>query len=184
MAPLAALIPAAASAAGVAGSVGTALQAAGAAATLAGTAASVAGSLRAGKAAEQEAEFAAKQQERQAAETLAAGTRQVAERRRTANKLMSDQLASAANSGGGVANPTILDIIGDTAGRGEFLAQSDIFNAESAATGMRDQAAVYRAKGRNARGASWLDAFSEGVSGFGKAAGQGYDLGKTQGWWK
>lgn len=193
MAPLAALavaIPEALAAAGTAAgtaatAAGTAAAAGGTAASigsvgsilgLAGTAASVVGSIQQGKAAKREAEFAAMQEQRKGAETLAASTRQQEERRMETSRLISKQKSIAAADGGGSVNPTILDVIGDTAARGEYLAKSDLYNGANAAAGMMDQASVYKAKGKNAQAASWIEAVGTGASG-------GYKFGQSRNWW-
>lgn len=185
MAPLAALaaaIPEALAAVGTA--AGTAATAAGTAATssigtaltLAGTAAGVAGAVQQGRAAKKEAAFAAAQEERKAAETTAVASRTAEDRRREVNRLISKQTSLSAADGGGPINPTILDVIGDTAAQGEYLASSDLYNGRNAAAGMMDQASVDRARGKNQMAASWIDAI-------GTAADGGYKLGKSRNWW-
>jgi hypothetical protein len=190
MAPLAALaaaIPemigsaaAAAGTAGTAAAAGAGAEAAGSGIGLGtilsglGTAATVGGTIASGIAAKNQADFQAKEEKRVAADKLASATRQADDTRRRTNILMSNEKAAAASSGGGVTNPTVLDILSDTAGRGEFLQASDLYNGQSAAASDLDQAALLKKKGSNLMTGSWLDALGEGALG-------GYKTGKSAG---
>lgn len=169
MAPLAALavgIGEAAAAAGTAATAATAgIGGVGSALSLAGTIAGVGGSLLQGQAAKKQANFEADQARKSGAEKLAASTRQAEDTRRKTNVLISNQKAAAAADGGGVNNPTILDIIGDTAGRGEFLANSDIYEGQAAQANGLDQASVAKARGRNAQIGSYFDAAGTALKG-------------------
>lgn len=94
-------------------------------------------------------EYNAKELERSAAEERAAGTRKAAERRMQTERVISRQRAVAASSGaGGVGSSEGgLDLIGDTAERGKYLSDLDIYSGENAATGLESRAAVSREKG-------------------------------------
>ena len=144
-------------------------------ATMAATAASVAGSIQAGNAADEEAKFEAQQLKRRATEERAAGQRQASETRKQEEQVQSRIIARSAASGGGTTtDPTILDLIEDTAQRGEFLAQTETSLAENRARGYIDQGKAARARGKNKRAASIIDAVGEGAKGiarFGKAYG-------------
>jgi hypothetical protein len=190
MAPLAALaVPLIAGAGelGTAAAAGTAAAGTGAAGAAAGggiglgtilpvigTAATVVGSIASGIAGKNQADFQAKEERRAAADKLASATRQADDTRRRTNILMSNEKAAAAASGAGVTNPTVLDILSDTAGRGEFLQASDLYNGQSAAASDLDQAALLKKKGSNLMTGSWLDALGEGALG-------GYKTGKSAG---
>ena len=131
-----------------------------------GTAATVAGTIGAGYAQKQEAEFAAKQAERSAAEERAIASRESEERRKKTAFVLSEQKAKAASSGAGVVNPTILDIIGETAQEGDYLARSDTAAGENKARGLLDQAAASRYKGKAAFTGSILQGIGKGAKGF------------------
>jgi len=169
MAPLAALAAgigeAAAAATAAAGTATAAVGGVGNALALASTVAGVGGSLLQGQAAKKQANFEADQAQKAGAEKLAASTRQAEDTRRKTNILMSNEKAAAAADGGGTTNPTILDIIGDTAGRGEFLANSDIYDGQAAQSSAKDQASIARARGKNAQMASYFDAAATGLKG-------------------
>jgi hypothetical protein len=89
------------------------------------------------------ADFQAEQLRCKAAEERAAGQRSALERRADAEKVMSRQKALAAASGAGVTG-TVLDLLEDTAGGGEYLASSEMFGAESLTAGFLDQGRARR----------------------------------------
>jgi hypothetical protein len=105
--------------------------------------------------------------ERQAAEEFAAGQRAAGERRRNTDLVISRQRALAAASGAG-AGPSLLDIIGDTAGRGEYQAQSEMFLGESRARNLKNRAAAARYEGENA----FIGSILEGVGNVALGAGR------------
>ena len=156
MAELAALIGTAASA--VAGSASTILP-------VISTGLAVAGTVGAGIAAKKEGEFKAKQAERVAADERAAASRESEDQRRKTAYVMSEQKAKAASSGAGVTNPTILDIIGETAQRGDYVSRSKIASGENKASGYLDQAAASRYKGKNAYAGSILTGLGQAAKG-------------------
>lgn len=149
---------------------------------LAGTAVSAGGSILGGKAsmlegrsAGQAADYEAMQLRRAAKEERAIGQRKAMERNHETDILMSEQVARAASSGAGVVNPTILNLISETAGRGAYLADSEMTAAETAARSKLDQAkaSVFRGKlarmrGKSAMGASLLDAGATVLGGLSK----------------
>ena len=119
-------------------------------------------------------------------ETRAAANMEAREKRKAAEKVMGRQVAVAADSGGGAADSTILDIIGETAERGELQAQAEQYKGESQARGLEDkakfgkwragtQAASARMKGE----AAFTGSIFEGVT----KAGEGvYKYGDRKGW--
>jgi hypothetical protein len=84
---------------------------------------------------------------------------------------LSEQKAKAASSGAGVVNPTILDIMGETAQHGDYLARSDIAAGENKARGLLDQAAVTRYKGKAAYRGAILEGIGSGLKSAAKAYG-------------
>lgn len=169
--------------------VGSAASAAAPYAGLAGTAASVGGTVLAGQAAksqgkmaQQAAEFEAKQAERAGAEERAAASREMLDQRRRTNYVISKQTANAAASGAGTSNPTILDIIGDTAQEGAYQAKTIQATGENRARGRLDQAAASRFGGKAAKAkgdAAWAGSLLEG---FGEAGKGLYDFKKQRGY--
>lgn len=134
-----------------------------------GTAATVLGTIGSGYAQKQEAEFEAKQAERASAEERAAGVRASQDRREKTAFLLSEQKAKAASSGGGVTNPTILDIMGETAQEGDYLARSDVAAGENKARGLLDQAAASRYRGKAAFRGAILEGIGVGAKGLSKS---------------
>lgn len=150
-----------------------ALPALAAVATLASAGLSAMGAIQQGKAQQAALNFEAEQHKRQAAEERAASQREAIEKRHEGALAMSRQLAIAGASGAGVVNPSILDIYGETAQKGEYNAQTALYGGESRARGQLDEAAAARFKGKAARTASYYDAAGSILSGIGTAAGGG-----------
>jgi len=132
------------------------------------------GSIQQGRAQQAALNFEAQQRERQAAEERAASQREAIEKRHEGAIAMSRQLALASASGAGVVNPSILDIYGETAQRGEYNAQTALYGGESRARGQLDEAAAARFKGKAARTGSFYEAGGSILSGIGKVAGGSY----------
>ncbi len=135
---------------------------------------SAGGSVLGGISANKAGKYEAEQLKRAAAEERASGYREAQEKRREAAYVASTQRAKAAASGSSIAgSPTIVDIMGDTAQRGEYLAQVEAYGGESRARGRLDQAKAARFKGKSALAGSILDGISEVAMGGYKA----YDAG-------
>lgn len=130
--------------------------------------------LAAGMNAQSAGEAQARSLKQQAAEELATGVRDGREKRKEMEKVISRQRAVAAASGAGVSNPTILDLIGDTAQRGEFLAQDEVAKGKARAAGLKDKAKLATWSGGNAMTGSIFDAV-------GTAAGDIYKYDKRYG---
>lgn len=141
-----------------AGAIGTAL-------TLAGTAAGVAGSISAGNAAKAEGKFAAAQMEREAADARASSQREAYQERERNEMVQSRIRAVAANSGAGVINPTVLDLMGDTEQRSAFNVAAIQYGGKQKQASYLDNAAAARMKGNNAKRASLFDAATTAGSG-------------------
>lgn len=95
----------------------------------------------------------------------AAGERQANERRREAALVQSRQRAVAAASGGGASDPSVLRLMSGVAERGELNAQTEMFNADSAATSLQNQAAALRANASQQMVAGLIGAGSTMLSG-------------------
>ena len=142
-------------------------------ASLAAGGLSAMGSIQQGKAQQAALNFEAEQHKRQAAEERAASQRDALEKRHEGELAMSRQKAIAGASGAGVVTPSILDIYGETAQKGEYNAQTALYGGESRARGQLDEAAAAKFKGKAARQASYYDAAGSILSGIGSAAGGG-----------
>ena len=101
-----------------------------------------------GEAAQSAAEFQAKQLERAATEERMGGQISAREKRDQMERVLSTQRARAAAGGaGGMETPGVLDIMGDTVERGEYLAGLETMSAEMKARGRLNQAAAARVSG-------------------------------------
>jgi hypothetical protein len=119
-------------------------------ASLGGAVVSGIGQMRQGQAAEQNARFQAQQLEQRAGQERASSQRVAIEERRRANIAGSNLQASAAASGGGAADPTVLNLAGGLAKQGQLNAMTALFEGEERATASEFQAQVTRADGKAA----------------------------------
>lgn len=120
-----------------------------------------------GSAARDEANFNAAAMERAAAAERAAGSAAAAKRAHETSTILGDFRAKAAASGGG-AGATILDLMGDIAGKGDLNKRMEIWNADERAKQNLDKAAATRTKGQNAFVGSIFDAGAGMLTGMGK----------------
>ena len=141
-------------------------------ATVAGGALSAAGTLMGGNAAAQAGQsqkdaqyFKAAQEEQAAQESRAAAQRGSLDKARESRLLLSKLQANAAASGGGASDPTVLDLAGGIAGRGEYESLMEMYKGENRARGLEDQAIGSRlsgdaakAEGEAKRNASYMSA--------------------------
>lgn len=128
------------------------------------------GAIQQGKAQQAALNYEAEMRKKAAAEERAASQREAIEKRSEADRVLSRQRALASASGAGVVTPSILDIYGETAAKGEYNAQTALYGGESRARGQIDQANLARAKGKAAAKGSILEGFGAIVSGIGGAA--------------
>lgn len=82
-----------------------------------------------------------------AGQTRASSQRVAASDRLKGELLGSKTLAAAAASGGGAADPTVLKVLADIAGRSEFNALSALYSGETAARGLEQQGRLARYEG-------------------------------------
>ena len=134
------------------------------------------GALASGAAANRAARQEAAMLEERGKEEFAASQRDADERRREANLAVSRQQALAAASGAGADAPTIVRLMSDTAGQGEYSAQTELYGGRQRRAGLYDSARARRAEGRASLLGSAFDAAGSifgGVSKFGTAKGWG-----------
>jgi hypothetical protein len=129
------------------------------------------GTIAAGAAEKNAADFEAAQMDQKAKEEVAASQRDAIAKRREGAILNSRAQALAAASGGGAGTdaPTIVKLMGQTAGEADYNAQTAMYGGYSRAAGLRDSAKARRASGN----ASLLGSV---LGGFGPMAG---DLNKS-----
>lgn len=147
--------------------------------SLAGTAVSTVGAIRQGQAQQQAAEFEARQMDVSAKAVEAAGQHAALERRRQSELLQSRAQAVAGASGFGAVDPDVLKIIGGITEEGERSFQTELYNAQQQAMGIRNQAVATRFEGQEARRGGQIRAVSTALSGAADA-GSIYAFGQSQ----
>ncbi|RTM07405.1 MAG: hypothetical protein EKK31_11620 [Hyphomicrobiales bacterium] len=157
---------------GGAGAAGASTVSTGTALGAIGSVVSGVGTIAAGAAQKQAADFEAAQMEQKAKEEVAASQRDAIAKRREGAILNSRAQALAAASGGGAGTdaPTIVKLMGQTAGEADYNAQTAMYGGYSRAAGLRDSAKARRASGN----ASLLGSV---IGGFGDTAGGLYKSG-------
>lgn len=149
----------------------------GALATIASAGIGIAGAISQGNAAQAAGQFEAQQHDAQAKEDVAAAQRTAAEKSRATQYTMSREQALAAASGAGVDTPSILNIYGDTAGRGDYLARSADFVGQDQARAQQDQAKAALFKGNAAEQGSIFAGIGSGLSGLSKVKANDFGFG-------
>jgi hypothetical protein len=129
--------------------------------------------------------FKAAQEEQAAQESRAAAQRTALDKDRQSRLLQSTLQANAAASGGGAADPTIIGLGEDIAGRGEYQSLMDLYTGENRGRGLEDQAVGSRmtgdaqlAEGSAKQDASYLSAAGTLIG----SAGSAYKTYKTKGY--
>lgn len=137
-------------------------------------------------------------EERRANEERAVSQNQAQERQRLARVVGSQQQAAFAASGGGLGG-SAADVMAETAGRGELNAERELWQGETRARGLEDQAAITRAAAKASQralplqigatiltGASSLSSRLPGGSAYndpyGSATGRRYRYDSPGGW--
>jgi len=123
-----------------------------------GTVVKTAGTLIGGAMAKQAAEYEAEQYRRNALQARAAAQRQAFEQRRKKELALSALQARAAASGAGADDPTIITLAERIAGRGEYLALTEMFAGEEEARGMAGKAQAAEFRGEMRQLGSFFDA--------------------------
>lgn len=139
-------------------------------ATLAGTALSAAGAMQSASFQKARYNYEAKVREQQADEAVAAGQRSAADRYRQGRILQSRQQAVAAAAGGDTTDPSVIDIMSDTAAETDLAARTEMYKAENQAKGYRDAAKLARADASAASRAGTMGAISSVIGGIGQVS--------------
>lgn len=123
-----------------------------------GTGIQVLGTIKAGNDADAKAQYEAKVQEQQADEAKAASQRDAASQYRQGQQLLSQQRAAIAGSGGSLSDPSVIDLMGDTAGEARLAADTELYKGEQQSRGYNDAAKNSRISGKNAKTAAYISA--------------------------
>ena len=165
-------------------------------ASAASTGMSVLGAIQQGQAAQAQANYQAKVQENnataarmQAADAIERGKLEENNQRKQVARMLGAQRAGIAGSGFELGDETSQDILGDTAAMGELDARMIRTNAAREAWGYEYQAsnemagaAITRARGENARIASYWSAGTDLLGGASKFSGAYSQNAKQFGW--
>lgn len=127
-------------------------------AMIAGTALSAGSTILGANSEAKQYRSAAAQLEVQAGAQRAMSQREAMEQRRQARLTSSRGLAVAAASGAGADDPTVVNLLADIEGEGEYRALTALYNGEEQARADESQAAAYRKAAKNAKTAGLLKA--------------------------
>ncbi|WP_375460023.1 hypothetical protein [uncultured Enterovirga sp.] len=120
-------------------------------------------------------EMQAAAQERRANEERAASQREAIARDRKTELTLSRTQAVAASSGAGADDPTVLDLVGDTAAEGEYGELTALYEGHARATTLDDQATISRFTADRTRRAGPIAARAtmlSGLSSFASSVGR------------
>lgn len=132
----------------------------------------MAGQYMGGRAAKKGAINDAKQLQKRAGQTRATAQRAAIEERRDAKYLMSRARALAAASGGGVSDPSVVNILGDIEAEGEYNALARMYEGETAAQSDQAMAKARRSEGNAAMNASYFNMASTAASAYAGVGGK------------
>lgn len=121
---------------------------------------SAAGSIIGGNSQAKELRMQAAQLDAQAGDDRASAQRQSIEERRQTRIAGSRALALAASSGGGADDPSVVNLIANMEGEGEYRALTALYNGETEARSKEDQAAANRRGAKTAKTVGMLKAAS------------------------
>lgn len=140
-------------------------------ADLASAAVSMVGQYMGGRAEKKSALEDAKALRKRAGQTRATAQRASIEERRDAKYLMSRARALAAASGGGVSDPSIVNILGDIEAEGEYNALARMYEGETAAQSDIVAARARRSEGNAAMNAAYFGMAASAAKGYAGAGG-------------
>lgn len=98
----------------------------------------------------------ARQLDAQAGTERASSQRAAMEERRQARLAQSRGLALAAASGGGADDPTVMNLLADLEGEGEYRALTSLYEGEEQGRSLEAQADARRKEAKNAKRAGWM----------------------------
>ena len=124
----------------------------------AGTAVSAGGTILGAKSEAKALRSEARQLDAKAGLERASSQRAAIEERRQAGLASSRTLALAAASGAGASDPTVINMMADLAGEGEYRALTALYQGEEEARGLESQAAMRRKEAKATKTAGYLKA--------------------------
>jgi len=127
---------------------------------LAGAGLSAGGSILGANAQAKDLRAQADQLDMQAGKERATSQRQAMEERRQAGLLVSTGVARAAASGAGADDPTVVNLLANISGEGEYRALTALYNGEEQARSDEAQAAARRTEAKNVKRAGWIKGIS------------------------
>ena len=134
------------------------------------------GSIMQGNAAAAQAKGQAKMLEKRANEERAVSHREAIRKTREAKMLQSRGQAVAAASGGGAADPTVVNLMGGIGAEGKYQSGIALYEGETKGRGLEFEAKLKRAEAKQHKLAGMIGAFSSvlnGLSSFGGSFGGG-----------
>jgi len=169
------LLPGLAGLAGAAGGAGGAAAGASGLATamsVIGTGLGVVGSIAGGVQQNNVAKYNAQVAENNAGASRAEASYEANMQREQQRRIMGAQRAAGASSGLDLSTGTPVAVLGDTAKQSEMDIMARLYSGEAAAVGFQNQAAQFRAEGKAAKQAGFINAGTSLVSGLGNIAKQ------------
>lgn len=136
-----------------------------AATTAAGAGVAAAGAAAQGRAQNKAAGFQSRQMEQQAGQDRATAQRVAITQRHQAKLAQSRATTLTAAGGGSMLDPSVVNIMGDIQGQGEYNALAALFSGEERARGQELQASATRITGKQAQIAGNINAGSEMLKG-------------------
>jgi len=104
---------------------------------------------------------------------MAATTADMAELQRQKEYVESQAIAVAAASGGGIDDPTIVNLIGDLNAEGEYRVMTKLYTGSDEAAGLRYQSEAAYAEGEAALNAGYVNAAKTVMSSYGNFRAMG-----------
>ena len=136
--------------------------------TAASTVGQISAQQEAGRAAQESANYQAKQAETLAGQKRASSRRAAMEQTRRGAIVASNARAAAGASGGSLADPTVQDIFSGIDNESDYRKLAMLYEGEDAARGLETQASLGRYAGQQERNAANSSAMWTGIGGFGK----------------
>lgn len=138
-------------------------------AAVAGTLLSASGTILGSRSEAKALNSQARQYDDMAGNTRATSQRSAREERRQARLASSRGLAVAAASGGGASDPTVVNMMADLEGEGEYRALSAMYEGETQARQYEAEAQARRKEAKNVKRAGLIKGMSTILSGASKA---------------
>lgn len=129
------------------------------------------GSIMQGNAAAAQAKGQAKMLEKRAEEERAVSHREAIRKTREARMLQSRGQAVAAASGGGAADPTVVNLLGGVGAEGAYQSGLALYEGETKGRGLEFEAKLKRMEAKQQKLSGFINGFSSLLSGFSSFGG-------------